>query len=89
MTGCGPNSRTTQVFINFGNNKRLDAMGFSPFGVVSGDGMGVVKTIEDKYGEGFPSGRGPAQGRIQSQGNSYLRASYADMDFIKKASIVE
>ena len=42
---AGPNTRTTQMFINFGNNARLDGMGFSPFGKIT-DGMDVVKAIE-------------------------------------------
>lgn len=84
----GPNSRTTQVFINYNDNSRLDQMGFAPFGKVS-EGMDVVESIEGKYGEGFPQGRGPSQGRIQSQGNAYLRANFPDMDFVEKATVVE
>ena len=67
----GPNTRTTQVFINFGDNSRLDGMGFAPFGQVS-SGMNVVDQFYSGYGEGAPAGRGPDQGRIQSEGNAYL-----------------
>src|SRR4051812_6690927 len=67
----GPNSRTTQVFINFGDNARLDGMGFAAFGQVS-TGMNVVDQLYADYGEGAPSGRGPNQGRMQSEGNAYL-----------------
>jgi peptidyl-prolyl cis-trans isomerase A (cyclophilin A) len=54
----GPNSRTTQVFINFGDNSRLDGSGFASFGQVS-SGMNVVDQLYADYGEGAPQGRGP------------------------------
>src|SRR5438093_9330960 len=55
---AGPNTRTTQLFINFGDNSRLDSTGFSPFGKVT-EGMDIVDKINGEYGEGAPSGRGP------------------------------
>ena len=61
---AGPNTRTTQVFINFGDNAGLDGQGFSPFGKVV-SGMEVVDTLYGGYGEGAPSGQGPNQGRVQ------------------------
>jgi len=82
-----PNSRTTQLFINYKNNSRLDQLGFSPFGRVV-DGMKVVDSLYNGYGEGTPNGRGPAQDRIQEEGNKYLKASFPKLDFIKKARIV-
>jgi peptidyl-prolyl cis-trans isomerase A (cyclophilin A) len=83
---AGPNTRTTQVFINFGDNARLDGMGFSPFGrVVSG--MDVVDKLYAEYGEGAPNGRGPDQGRIQREGNAYLNKDFPRMDFVRKATI--
>jgi peptidyl-prolyl cis-trans isomerase A (cyclophilin A) len=84
----GPNTRTTQVFINYVDNGRLDSMGFPPFGKVIGEGMKVVDAIEGMYGEGAPQGRGPAQGRIQNEGNAYLKAEFPKMDYLKSASIV-
>lgn len=84
----GPNTRTTQVFINFGDNANLDAMGFSPFGEVV-EGMDVVDALYDGYGEGAPNGRGPNQGRIQSEGNKYLEDKFPKLDGIVKATIVE
>jgi peptidyl-prolyl cis-trans isomerase A (cyclophilin A) len=82
----GPNSRTTQVFINFADNSRLDSMGFSPFGRVVA-GMDVVDKLYAAYGEGPPNGRGPEQGRIQAEGNAYLMKDFPRMDFVKKATI--
>ena len=83
---AGPNTRTTQVFINFADNSQLDSMGFAPFGKVL-SGMNVVDAINAEYGEGAPNGRGPEQGRIQSQGNAYLTKDFPRMDFVKKATI--
>lgn len=84
----GPNSRTTQVFINFGKNAFLDPQGFSPFGKVT-EGMDVVDALYNEYGEGAPSGRGPDQGRIQQRGNEYLNKDFPKLDYVKTARIVE
>jgi len=77
-----PNSRTTQLFINYVDNQRLDGMGFAPFGEVEGDGMAVVKRI-------FDCGERPNQGQIQSQGNSYLDASFPTLSKIVSVTIIE
>lgn len=82
----GPNTRTTQVFINFGNNAGLDKQGFAPFGRVI-EGQDVVKKIYAEYGEGAPRGKGPDQGRLQMEGNAYLAKDYPKMDYIKSATI--
>src|SRR5262245_34076811 len=82
----GPDSRTTQVFINFADNGGLDNQGFSPFGQVT-TGMNVVDSLYSGYGEGAPSGRGPNQGRIQREGNAYLTKEFANLDYVKKATI--
>jgi peptidyl-prolyl cis-trans isomerase A (cyclophilin A) len=83
-----PNSRTTQIFINFGDNSALDQQGFAPFGVVV-EGMEAVDSIYSGYGEGAPNGRGPAQARIQAEGNAYLNGSFPELDHITRATIVE
>ena len=80
-----PNSRSTQIFINFVDNDRLDGMGFAPFGVVKD--MTNVDKLNGEYGEGAPMGRGPNQARVQGEGNAYLRAEFPNLDYIKKATI--
>jgi peptidyl-prolyl cis-trans isomerase A (cyclophilin A) len=75
-----PNSRTTQVFINFTDNSRLDAGGFAPFGQVI-SGMEAVDKITAAYGEA------PDQGRIQAEGNAYLTRQFPKLDYIRKATI--
>jgi cyclophilin family peptidyl-prolyl cis-trans isomerase len=83
----GPNTRTTQLFINYADNGRLDGQGFAPFGQVA-SGMNVVDALFAGYGEGAPRGAGPEQGRIQSEGNTYLIKEFPKLDFIKAATIV-
>lgn len=84
---AGPNTRTTQVFINFGDNSRLDGSGFASFGKVV-SGMDVVDSLYKGYGEGAPRGSGPDQGRIQLEGNAYLDAEFPKLDAVKHAEIV-
>jgi peptidyl-prolyl cis-trans isomerase A (cyclophilin A) len=85
---AGPNTRTTQVFINLNDNSNpLDGMGFSPFGKVT-SGMEVVDKLHSEYGDGPPDGSGPDQGRIQREGKAYLEKSFPLLDTIKTAVIV-
>ncbi len=83
---AGANTRTSQVFINFTDNARLDQSGFAPFGKVV-SGMDVVDSLNAEYGEGAPRGRGPDQSRLQSEGNAYLAKEFPRMEYIKKATI--
>jgi peptidyl-prolyl cis-trans isomerase A (cyclophilin A) len=78
---AGPNTRTTQLFINFGNNSFLDSQGFSPFGKVI-SGMDVVQKFYNGYGER------PDQGSITTQGKAYLDKNFPNLDSIKSATIV-
>ena len=85
--GGSPDTRTTQVFINFvDNSSGLDKLGFASFGEVV-EGQDVVKKIFTGYGEGAPRGKGPEQGRIQMEGNAYLNKEFPKLDYIKKATI--
>ena len=82
----GPNTRTTQVFINFGDNSFLDSQGFSPFGKVSQE-MEVVDKFNAEYGEaGSPTGPDPF--RIEAEGNAYLKTGFPNMDYVMTARIV-
>jgi len=76
-----PNSRSTQLFINYGNNAFLDSQRFAPFGQVT-EGMEVATAIFSGYGEQ------PDQGRLTSQGKAYTDASFPKLDRILNAAIV-
>lgn len=77
---AAPNSRSTQLFINFKDNSFLDGQRFAPFGKVT-SGMDVVDKIYSGAGES------PQQGSIQAQGNEYLNKAFPKLDYIKKATI--
>lgn len=77
----GKHSRTTQIFINYSDNSRLDSMGFAPFGKVT-EGMEHVDSINPKHGES------PDQMSIKDRGNAYLQQNFPDLDYVKKMTIV-
>ncbi len=83
----GPDSRTTQVYINLRDNVGLDSRGFAPFGRVV-EGMDVVERLYSGYGDSPPRGNGPNQGMIVMKGNEYLKESFPDLDYIKKATVL-
>ncbi len=75
-----PNSRSTQLFINFGDNARLDGQRFAPFGkVVSG-----MENVDQIYSGDREN---PEQGRIEAEGNAYLEKEFPRLDYIKTATI--
>lgn len=76
----GPNSRTSQLFLNLADNAFLDRQGFSPIGRII-SGMENVRAICDVYGEA------PHQGRIQSEGNGYLNQEFPKLDFIRSITV--
>ena len=86
--GASPDSRTTQIFINFGDNAFLDASGFAPFGEVIED-FETVKELYGGYGEGEPKGKGPSQAKFARGGNDYLKGSFPKLDYIVTAAIIE
>jgi peptidyl-prolyl cis-trans isomerase A (cyclophilin A) len=81
---AGPNTRTTQIFINLKENAGLDRQGFAPFGVVDGAGMNVVEMLYDQYGDSA----GPDQGQIEAQGKPYLDKGWPKLDSIRTATLV-
>jgi peptidyl-prolyl cis-trans isomerase A (cyclophilin A) len=86
----GPNTRTTQLYINLRDNTRLDTLsgfGFPPIAEVI-SGMHVVDSLHAGYGEGPPRGRGPAQDSIRAAGNDYLRRAFPRLDFIRRARVI-
>jgi peptidyl-prolyl cis-trans isomerase A (cyclophilin A) len=85
---AGPNTRTTQLFINLVDNRNLDGSGFAPFGKVV-EGMEVIDSLHMGYGEGAPRGRGPHQGRVQQEGNAYLKKAFPRLDYLISAEIVD
>jgi peptidyl-prolyl cis-trans isomerase A (cyclophilin A) len=78
---AGPETRTTQVFINLRSNQTLDAQGFAPFGMVV-EGMEIVEKLYSGYREG------PDQQKIERQGNAYLNGSFPRLDYIRTARIL-
>jgi len=81
FASAGPNTRTTQVFINLADNVRLDALGFSPIGEVV-EGSGIVDSLYGQYGER------PSQDSIRLRGDAYLARAYPNLDRIRTATIV-
>jgi peptidyl-prolyl cis-trans isomerase A (cyclophilin A) len=79
----GPDARSCQIFINFGDNAGLDEQGFSPFAEVV-SGMEHVDAIYDGYGESEPRGKGPNQGALKEQGEAYLK-NFPKLTMIKEA----
>lgn len=84
----GPNTRTTNLFISLKDNTSLDADGFAPIGEVV-EGMEIADQLYSGYGDGAPKGRGPSQKKIYEQGNAWLAKDFKDLDFIKKAAVLE
>ncbi|MBZ5724574.1 MAG: peptidylprolyl isomerase [Acidobacteriia bacterium] len=85
---AGPNTRTTQLFINLKDNAMLDSQGFAPFGTVT-EGMDIVAGLYSGYGDDpGMGGHGPRQDLIQSQGKAYLDKNFPKLDSIKSATVM-
>lgn len=85
----GPNARTTQIYINTGDQSRLDKMGFAPFGKVVA-GMDVVRSLYSGYGEHSGGGmRAGHQAQLFDQGNAYLDRNFPNLDHLLRAAIVK
>ena len=84
----GPNTRTTNLFLSLKDNSALDGQGFAPLGEVV-EGLEIADQLFSGYGEAAPRGKGPTQKKIYEEGNAYLQKDFKDLDFIKKATVVE
>jgi peptidyl-prolyl cis-trans isomerase A (cyclophilin A) len=83
FASAGPGTRTTQIFINLGDNSRLDAQGFTPFGKVTPRGMEVV----DKLFSGYRDQPTQLQPQIENEGNAFLKKKFPKLDHIVTARI--
>ncbi|EDQ89112.1 uncharacterized protein MONBRDRAFT_8504 [Monosiga brevicollis MX1] len=83
LLDAGPNTRTTQLFINYGNNAALDKQGFATLGEVIEGMDNVVQHINAEYREK------PNQGLIQAKGNPYLKSTFPKLDYIVAARHIE
>jgi peptidyl-prolyl cis-trans isomerase A (cyclophilin A) len=80
---AGPNTRSTQVFVNLGANTQLDADGFAPFGVVT-SGFATLEHLYHGYGE-RPTAD---QGQMTQQGEAFFRKHFPKLDRILKARVL-
>jgi len=87
FANSGPDSRSTQVFINLADNVRLDSMDFPPFGEVI-EGMDHVEHFYMDYGDGPPKGDGPDQSDIAATGNAFLDHRFPNLDRLIRARII-
>ncbi len=82
-----PDSRSTQIFVNYRDNSRLDQSRFAPFGQVV-EGMRVLDELYSGYGEGRPQGSGPDQMRVEESGNAYLDEQFPKLDRVLSARVL-
>jgi peptidyl-prolyl cis-trans isomerase A (cyclophilin A) len=84
----GPNTRTTQLFINLQDNTQYDGMGFAPIGKVT-EGLDIVKSLYSGYGDmAEMQGHGPSQTRLAAEGKPYLDKDFPQLDSIKSATVI-
>ena len=84
----GPNTRATEVFINLKDNPELDDQGFAPFGKIV-EGVELIDALYSGYGELGPKGKGPDAGRAENEANEYIVPRFPQLDYIKRARLLE
>lgn len=77
----GPNTRTTQLFLNFKDNAYLDQQGFAPIGKIV-EGLNVLEQIQDRHREQ------PKQPQIVQKGNAYLQQSFPELTYIQSMRVL-
>jgi peptidyl-prolyl cis-trans isomerase A (cyclophilin A) len=83
----GPNTRSTEIFINLADNVSLDEERFVPFARVV-EGMDVVDKLYSGYGDLRPVGKDIEAGRVEEEANEYLVPRFPKLDYIKTAKFV-
>jgi len=88
----GPNTRSTDFFINLKDNPSLDHMpgtAFAPIGTVT-EGMDIVEGLYSGYGEmkEMNNPGGVSQSELMSRGKPYLDKSFPKLDSIKSATVI-
>ncbi len=83
-SASGPNTRTTELFINLKDNPHLDAQGFTPFCAVDDKGMNVVEFLYDQYGDSA----GMDQQAIEQGGKKYIDTKWPKLDSLKHATLI-
>ncbi len=84
----GPNTRSTEIFVNLADNAALDAEYFVPFAKIV-EGVDVIDKIYSGYGEMRPEGKDIDPGRVEGETNEYLVQRFPKMDYIKRARFVQ
>ena len=81
---AGPNTRTTQLFFNYKDNTELDSQGFAPLGIAI-SGTEYLDRVYDPT-PGDPNGVN--QTEYETKGDTWIRSTYPEINFIKHATIV-
>jgi homoserine O-acetyltransferase len=85
----GPNTRSTQIYINLADNARNDTEPFTVLGTVV-EGMNVVDSLYSGYGESSGSGvRQGRQGPLANGGNAFVDREYPLLDRIRRVTVSE
>ncbi|HVS15654.1 MAG TPA: peptidylprolyl isomerase [Thermoanaerobaculia bacterium] len=85
----GPDTRSTQVFVNLSDNRELDAQGFAVIGEVV-EGMEVLDALHAGYAETAGGGmRAGRQDPLFARGNRHLDERFPQLDRLLSAAVIE
>jgi cyclophilin family peptidyl-prolyl cis-trans isomerase len=85
LSFAGGNPATRQVFVNLGNNQRLDKENSRPFATLDEDGS--MNDVLDHLYTGYKDGQG--QISTINQGEEAVRAKFPRMSMIEKCRVVK